>query len=272
MLHNAYKFLSVSALALAALSGPSFADPACDLSDGYGMTPTAFQKEADACLEGINGIKTDTFMANELLRLAGEQREDQGVQGVQSLSSLIDAARLHAYDMAIRGYAAHEDPEGRTHLDRVRMMERSRLIGAFGANVVIVKAGTSAEDIQKAIMADKANAANFKRDEFDHMGVAAIEANGMMYVVELFARIDGRLDAPIPMVAAPKTNLAANYNDKLEPVGWSVVSASGETLMRGIGDKLPATLPSIEEGFLQVDVALGKDVYTLKGPAISSSL
>lgn len=272
MLRNTYRILSVSALALAALSGPSFADPTCDLSDGYGISPMSFQREADACLEGINGIKTDTFMANELFRLAGEQRASQGASELQSLSSLIDAARLHAYDMAVRGYAAHEDLEGRTHLDRVRMMERSRLIGAFGANVVIVKAGTSAEDIQKAVMADKANAANFKRDEFDHMGIAAIEANGMMYVVELFARIDGRLDAPIPMVAAPRTNLAASYNDKLEPVGWSVVSANGETLMRGIGNKLPASLPSIDEGFLQVDVALGKDVYTLKGPAISSSL
>lgn len=272
MLHYAYKILSVSALAFAALSGPSFADTACDLSDGYGMTPTAFQKEADACLEGINGIKTDTFLANELLRLAGEKRETQGAQQVESLSSLIDAARLHAYDMAVRGYAAHEDLEGRTHLDRVRMMERSRLIGAFGANVVVVKAGTTAEDIQKALLADEANAANFKRKEFDHIGVAAIEANGMIYVVELFARVDGRLDTPIPMVAAPRTNLAANYSDKLEPVGWSVVSASGETLMRGIGDKMPASLPNISEGFLQVDVALGKDVYTLKGPAISSSL
>ena len=70
---------------------------------------------------------------------------------LQSLSSLIDAARLHAYDMAVRGYAAHEDLEGRTHLDRVRMMERSRLIGAFGANVVVVKAGTSAEDTDREV-------------------------------------------------------------------------------------------------------------------------
>nr|WP_321441244.1 CAP domain-containing protein [uncultured Hyphomonas sp.] len=272
MLRNTYKFLSVSALALAALSGSAFADPACDLSDGYGITPTAFQKEANACLQGIDGIKTDTATANQLLRLAGEQRADHGASELEALSSLMDAARLHAYDMAVRGYAAHEDLEGRTHLDRVRMMERSGLIGAFGANVVVVKAGTSAEDIQKVMMADKANAENFKRNAFDHMGVAAIEANGMVYVVELFARIDGRLDAPMPTVAAARAKLTADYSDKFEPVGWSVVSANGTTLMRGIGDKLPASIPSMEEGFLQMDVALGNDVYTLKGPAISSSL
>ena len=258
MLHNASKFLAVSALAFAVLSGPSFAGTSCDLTDGYGMSPSAFIEEAETCLEGFDGVYTDTFMANELLRLAGEQRAVQGVPEIESLSSLIKAARLHAYDMAVRGYASHEDPEGRSHLDRVRMVERSRLIGAFGA---------------KAIMADPENAANFKRAEFDHMGIAAIESNGLLYIVELFARVDGTLATPLPAVAAPNANLAANFSDeKLEPVGWSVVSPNGKTLMRGVGRKLPASLPHIEEGFLQMDVALGKDVYTLKGPALSSSL
>ena len=273
MLHNASKFLAVSALAFAVLSGPSFAGTSCDLTDGYGMSPSAFIEEAETCLEGFDGVYTDTFMANELLRLAGEQRAVQGVPEIESLSSLIKAARLHAYDMAVRGYASHEDPEGRSHLDRVRMVERSRLIGAFGANVVVVKAGLPAEEIQKAIMADPENAANFKRAEFDHMGIAAIESNGLLYIVELFARVDGTLATPLPAVAAPNANLAANFSDeKLEPVGWSVVSPNGKTLMRGVGRKLPASLPHIEEGFLQMDVALGKDVYTLKGPALSSSL
>jgi len=272
MLHATSKFLSISALAFAVLSGPSFAGTSCDLSDGYGLAPAAFLEEADSCLKGIDGINSDTATANELLRLAAEQRNANGLHQTESLSSLNEAARLHAYDMAVRGYAAHEDLEGRTHLDRVRMVDRSHLISSFGANVVVVKAGTSPEDIQKVLLADGANAANFKRGEFDHMGIATVESDGLIYVVELFARVDGRLDTPMPMAAAPRMNLAANYGDNLEPVGWSVVSASGQTLMRGIGNKLPSTLPDIKEGFLQMDVALGKDVYTLKGPAIASSL
>lgn len=274
MLRHAYKILSVSALALAALSGPSFAeaDTACDLSDGYATAPAAFQQEANACLKGTSGVETDTVMADQLLRLADAQRTSHGESELSMLSSLSEAARLHALDMAVRGYASHKDLEGRTHLDRVRMVERSRLIGAFGANIVIVKAGASAEDVQKVIMADEANAANLERGEFDHMGVAAVEANGVLYVVQLFARIDGQLNTPVPMVAVPRTNLAADYNDQFEPVGWSVVSASGETLMRGIGSKMPASVPEISEGFLQMDVELGDSVYTLRGPAISSSL
>ena len=272
MLQYTYKFLSVSALAFAALSGPSFAGT-CDLSDGYAITPSAFLEEADACLKGVDGVYTDTSLAGDLLKLAGDARTAQGIPGVVSLDSLDKAARLHAYDMAVRGYASHEDPEGRSHLDRVRMVERSHLIGAFGANVVVVKAGASAEEVQKIMLADAANAANFRRAEFDHMGVAAVQSNGMLYVVELFARVDGTLDTPLPAVAPPHTDLAANFSDdKLEPAGWSVVSPAGKTLLRGMGEKLPATLPDIEEGFLQMDVTLGNDVYTLKGPAISSSL
>lgn len=272
MLKQTYKILSVSALAFAVLSGPSLADTGCDLSDGYGMTPTAFLDEANACMQGVDGVSADASLEGELLSLANETRAGQGQAGVEALDSLTEAARLHAYDMAVRHYAAHEDLEGRSHLDRVRMVERSRLIGAFGANIVVVKAGLPAEEIQKALTADAANASNFKRAEFDHMGIAAVEADGMLYIVELFARVDGTLDTPLPPVAAPRTDIAANFSDKLEPVGWSVVSPSGETLMRGIGRKLPANLPTIEEGYLQVDVALGTDVYTLKGPALSSSL
>ena len=273
MLHYTSKFLSVSALAFAVLSGPSFAGSACDLSDGYGITPSSFLQEADTCLAGVDGVYTDTSLEGDLLKLADAQRAAQGISGIESLDSLTKAARLHAYDMAVRGYASHQDPEGRSHLDRVRMVERSRLIGSFGANVVVVKAGLPAEEIQKAIVADAANAANFRRSEFDHMGIAAVEANGLLYIVELFARVDGTLDTPLPTVAMPHTDLAANFSDdKLEPVGWSVVSPSGKTLMRGIGGRMPATLPSIDEGYLQVDVAHGEDVYTLKGPALSSSL
>ncbi|WP_321489857.1 CAP domain-containing protein [uncultured Hyphomonas sp.] len=274
MLHHAYKFLSVSALALAALSGPSLADAgaACDLSNGYAITPAAFQQEANACLKGVSGVETDTVMADKLMSLVGEQRASLGKSELSALGSLNEAARLHALDMAVRGYASHTDLEGRSHLDRVRMMERSALIGAFGANIVIVKAGASVEDVQKVMVADEANAANLARDEFDHMGVAAVEANGVLYVVQLFTRVDGQLKTPVPMVAAPRTNLAADFTDQFEPVGWSVVSASGETLMRGMGSKMPASVPDISEGYLQMDVELGNSVYTLRGPAISSSL
>lgn len=262
--------MSVSALALAVSSGPSFAAQLCDLSDGFAMTPAAFSQEADACLEGLNGVKSDSYLTNQLLSLAGDYRKNANEERLESLATLNKAARVHAYDMAVRGYAAHEDLEGRSHLDRVRILDRRVLIGAFGANVIITDAGQSAEEIQQLIVADNANADNFTRKEFDHVGMAAVESDGRLYIVQLFARVDGQLEEALPSVAVPGMNVQAAFsNEKLEPVGWSVVSASGETLLRGSGTTIPRTMPNHEGGYLELDVALGTDVYTLKGPALS---
>lgn len=234
------------------------------------MTPAAFVEEADACLEGLNGVKSDSFLTNRLLGLAQDYRADADREQLSVLASLNKAARLHAYDMAVRGYAAHEDLEGRSHLDRVRNIDRRILIGAFGANVIITEAGQSAEEIHKLIVADGANAANFTRDEFDNIGLAAVESDGRLYIVQLFARVDGRLSEPLPSVAVPGMSVQAAFADnRFEPVGWSVVSANGETLMRGNGTTIPRSIPDNMNGYLELDVALGTDVYTLKGPALS---
>ncbi|WP_290480625.1 hypothetical protein, partial [Hyphomonas sp. UBA2660] len=58
--------MSISALALAALGLTANAQQACDLSDGLGLQPAAFQTETEACFEGLNGVTPDTFMQGQL--------------------------------------------------------------------------------------------------------------------------------------------------------------------------------------------------------------
>ncbi len=264
--------MSLSVLAFAALGATASADPSCDLTDGFAITPAAFEQEADACFEGLVGVSADTWIENQLLNKAAAVRDDANYDALTPMASLRLAARAHAYDMAVRGYVGHDDLEGRTHLDRVRMFDRTELIGAFGANIAILKAGATADEIQAALLADPANKANMERRDFDHIGVAAVEADGKLYVVQLFARVEGSLRSPLPATAQPNMNIAANLEDKgASLVGWSIVTASGETVAQGTGRKLPAVLPANANGFLQLDVEYGRDVYTLKGPAISAS-
>ena len=261
--------MSISALALAALGLTANANE-CNLSDGLALQPAAFQTETEACFEGLNGVKSDTFMESELRRLAAGTRATAHEDELANLPSLNEAARIHGYDMAVRGYIAHDDLEGRSHLDRVRLLDRQRLIGAFGANIAVVEDGASAEEAYQALMADPANAQNVTRQSFDHMGVAAVKAHGRIYLVQLFAHVEGKLEAPLPAEMNSRTDLKAVFAEsRAEPLGWSVVSAEGEVLARGIGNWAPASATEGKSGYLNIDMALGKDRYTLKGPAIS---
>lgn len=270
MLQTHYKFMSISALALAALGLTATAQDVCDLTDGLSAQPAAFQSETAACFEGLNGVQGDSYMTNELRRLTNEVRAQQGRDALGHLSSLDQAARIHGYDMAVRDYISHDDPEGRSQLDRVRMIDRSVLIGAFGANLAVVGADATPEEAFRALMSDPANAANLTREEFDHLGVTAVRSGDRIYLMQLFARVEGRLRTPVPATLDQRTDLQAQFAEsRAEPVGWSVVSPDGQVLARGIGEWTPEALPAGQSGYLNIDMALGKDRYTLKGPAVS---
>ena len=206
MLQRCYKYMSISALALAALGLAANADQECDLSDGLALQPAAFQSETVACLQSAQGVEADPFMQTELSRLTDAMRTSQGADGLKSLQSLNEAARIHAYDMATRDYIAHSDPEGRGHLDRVRMLERTHLIGAFGANTAVISDFGTAAEAFNALKSDPVNAANMARSEFDHMGIAAVRANGKIYIVQLFSGVEGRVDSPSPDYVSSKVN------------------------------------------------------------------
>lgn len=211
MLQQRYRYMSISALALAALGLAANADQGCDLSDGLALQPAAFQSETVACLETAKGVEADIYMQNELSRLTDAVRTSQGTDGLKTLKSLNEAARIHAFDMATRDYIAHSDPEGRGHLDRVRLLERTHLIGAFGANMAVISDFATASEAFDALKSDPVNADNMARAEFDHMGIAAVRANGRIYVVQLFSGVEGRRDTPLPSHISSHNYRAAKY-------------------------------------------------------------
>lgn len=270
MLQYGVKSFATGALAFAAYAGLAVADSGCDLSDGYKLSPAAFSTEAEACLEGVDGIAVETWMESEIRRQTLERRSSENLEHLDNLSSLNEAARLHAMDMVARQYAAHNDHEGRTHLDRVRILDRQRLIGASGANLVVLPASNSPAEAFAAMMSDEANAGNVSREAFTHMGVGAASDGQRTYVVQLFARVDGALDSPLPLVVNAQTNLAANYsNAAFAPVGWRLESVDGETVASGLNERLYARNVSADFSRLNIDVAYGNDTYTLKGPIVS---
>lgn len=260
----------VSALAFAALATPAMAQ-SCDLSDGFDTAPHAFSLEADACLEGLNGVDYDRALERELLEATNERRSAKGNTGVDYLESLRMAARLHAMDMAVRNYAAHDDLEGRSHLDRVRLLDRSVLIGSSGANIVVLGPDATASDIFSALESDAANRGNMDRSNFTNAGIGIAKTDKQTIVVQLFAAIDGRLAQSVPLLVADTTDLSASFADsRLQPVGWRLTDASGEIIDRGLGTKMTPHLAPGQSAYLTVDVAYRTSEYALRGPLITA--
>lgn len=164
-------------------------------------------------------------MQNELIRYADAARTAAGQDSLKHLPALTKAATLHAYDMAVRGYVAHDDLEGRSHLDRVRMLDRTSLLGAFGANIAIIDESATAEQAHEALMGDATNRANLKRGEFNHTGIAAVRANGRIYLVQLFSGVDSQHEAPMT------TDLNGSVQGK-SVFAQSTTSRSNQTVTR----------------------------------------
>lgn len=204
-----------------------------------------------------------------LLKEVAEVRAAAGVSALQEHQALSRVAELHAQDMAQRRYAADVSPEGLTLLDHVRQADRQTLYSAFGTVIAIVDAGASADAVLTAFMSDPVNADNIRRSGFDHVGVGTAELDGRLYIVQLLARVEGRLEQPLPLNAGASDSLeAAFFAQGMTPVSWSVSDGAGATLLRGTGERIRDTQGAEVEGYLDLDVAMGMDVYTLRGPYV----
>jgi len=248
--------MSLLALAVAA--------PGVALSEAGSMA----RLSPDESTASASVSKTDYF-SKDLLRAVQNERRGASVPALQEHEALSLVAEMHARDMARRNYAADVSPEGFTLMDAVRQADRKTLYSAFGTTIAVVDAGMNAEAVVAALMSDSANAENVLRAGFDHVGVGAVERDGRLYVVQLLARVEGQLARPLPVNASAAESLRADFAVRgMTPVSWSVSDAAGETLLRGSGERIrdPRGVPV--EGYLNLDVAMGADIYTLRGPYI----
>ncbi len=262
---------TASLLALAAAGGAlaAQAEAACDLSDGYGDTLTAYVGEVDACLASSDAFAADTEDA--IFALTNEARSQKGTDALERRASLDKAARAHALDMAARNYAGHSDLEGRGHVYRMRAIDRQVLAGATGANVVVMKADASADEVYEMIRADAANRKNLTRDTFTDTGLGVARSGDQLYVVQMLTTVDGELDSPLPLALADATSFRPKINERLfRTAGWNLTDESGNrvagsSLMRMNAD----SLGTVETAYLDFLVELDADTYVLKGPLVS---
>lgn len=256
MLQYRYSALSLLALALA-VPGVAHSQP--------GISEKLSPQESPPAV-----INSPTLMIEaDLFQRVGAERRAARISALEHHETLSRVATSHAMDMASRGYAADVTPEGLSLLDQIRKADRQTLYSAFGANIAIVEAGAGAEALHRLLMSDEANAANLLRPGFDHMGIGAVEKDGRLYLVQLMARIEGELVRPLPVNARPDDSLKATYTSAvMSPVSWSISDGEGVTLLRGAGQTLRQTSGRPVEGYLNLDVAVGTDIHSLRGPYV----
>lgn len=204
----------------------------------------------------------------QLLTLANAARHDLSLAPLSGHEGLAAVAEAHARDMAERGYLGYTDASGASLFDQVRIADRTALIGSFGSAIAVLDAGATAAEIHAAIQSDAANAENLRRS-FGHAGVGTHVSGGRLYVVQLFARLDGEFDSPLPMTLASGTRLKpASLSEGMTPVSWSLTGKNGELIERGSGRRIERSGAGEVEGYLNLDVAMGTGIYTLRGPYV----
>lgn len=274
MLQNMRQTVAALVTASAVLAGPALAanDGQCRL--GAAGLPTdvqAYAETARTCLANPpEGVRLRPDIEAQLLEAINVRRDRADVDDVDTRDGLTEAARLHAMDIALRDYIAHRDPEGRTHLDRIRLLDRTGLYGEAGGNIAIVGIDKAAA-IDERISADEVNYANLTRPGFSHAGVGVVEAEDRLYAVELFARLDGELSEPLPYKVTRLDNIHPRFVDDsfaLERV--SLESTGGKRLGLSLNPRLVNIEHTGETASLDIAASDGETVYTLRGPTVTA--
>ena len=255
MLHRSSITLSLLVLALAA---PGLATAETKLA------PVNYAAAADVS----DSASSSDELGLALLDIANATRAQSALAPMAFDAGLAAVAEAHARDMATRGYVGYADPSGASLLDKVRISDRSALIGSFGSSLAVLDARATAAEIHNAIQSDAGNAENLRRG-FTHAGMGTHESGGKLYVVQLFARIDGELERPLPAKVTDASLIQADlYSDDMTPVAWSLNDEQGAVIARGTGRRINGANGKSLEGFLDLDVAVGQDIYTLRGPYV----
>jgi uncharacterized protein YkwD len=261
MLQSYFRIMSLLALA--------FAMPAVSLAQSCPDTQTQTGAHAPASLA--------CTLDKALLGRIDSARAAAGLGSLETHTVLSGIAARHARDMAERGGGSDVTPEGAALLDLVRRDDRQSLYSTFGANIAIAGVNTPAGQLHQALMQSEDNAANIHRAAFTHTGIGSAEKDGRVYVVQLFARVEGALDEPLPLQAGASPSLrttlattqgAALAGAQMVPVSWSVSAPDGALLLRGSAERLGEARGRAVEGYLNLDVAIGQDIYTLRGPFV----
>lgn len=149
------------------------------------------------------GITHSDEIEGAILDLVNQERAKAGVNPLQVDNTLQVTARGHSDDMFLRGYFAHEDPDGLSSADRIAEAHR-QLIGLTGENIWMGNVDPS--DQQKAaasIMNDWMHSSGHReailKKTYTHLGVGVSIKGRDVKATQNFAAIVALTKQAVPM-------------------------------------------------------------------------
>jgi len=135
----------------------------------------------------FNLAYAQTALEYEVFRLTNEARMARGLHALSWDGVAYAAARKHALDMLNRGYFDHVNPEGLGPVER--MWAEGVLEIMVGENLALYK-GYSPEYAAGVVVEDWLGSPrhrdNLLKPEFTHLGIALVQVNGRVAVVQNF--------------------------------------------------------------------------------------
>jgi uncharacterized protein YkwD len=173
------------------------------------------------------------FLERHVVRLTNRERRAAGLAALRRDRALDRAACRHSRDMLERGFLDHVTPDGQSFNARMAEDVRGVLIDETGENLAgRIGAwpnpnGTEDQEAVAATMMEgwmdsPGHRKNVLHDRFTHIGVCALYADGEMRVTQIFGRIRGRLDRPLPTRAAPGERLPLRITPVPDSAGEAV--------------------------------------------------
>ena len=109
-------------------------------------------------------------LEKQMLDLVNRERQAAGLQPLAADPELTEVARRHSADMFVRGYFAHDTPEGLTPFDRMR--EANVRFLTAGENLAL---GPSISVAHTGLMNSPGHRANILRREFGRVGIGVMD-------------------------------------------------------------------------------------------------
>ncbi len=118
----------------------------------------------------------------QVLDLVNEERQAQGLDPLEFSVEVSEVARAKSQDMADSNYFDHQSPN---YGSPFQMME------SFGVNFMaagenIAMGQRSPEEVMNGWMNSEGHRKNILHDQFTHLGVGYVEANGTTYWTQMF--------------------------------------------------------------------------------------